>query len=40
MKKELWITEDGSHTLYISELDEPYHSIHGAIQESQHVFLE
>lgn len=40
MKKELWITEDGSHTLYISELDEPYHSIHGAIQESQHVFIE
>ena len=40
MKRELRITEDGSHTLHIAELDEPYHSIHGAIQESLHVFLE
>jgi tRNA U34 5-methylaminomethyl-2-thiouridine-forming methyltransferase MnmC len=40
MKRELRITGDGSHTLYVSELNEPYHSIHGAIQESQHVFIE
>lgn len=39
MKRELRLTEDGSHTLYLPELDEPYHSIHGAIQESRHVFL-
>jgi len=39
MKRELRVTEDGSHTLYLPELDEPYHSIHGAIQESRHVFL-
>lgn len=32
-------TEDGSHTLYIAGLDEHYHSIHGAVQESQHVFI-
>ena len=37
--RELRITEDGSHTLYVKELDEPYHSIHGSIQESMHVFI-
>jgi tRNA U34 5-methylaminomethyl-2-thiouridine-forming methyltransferase MnmC len=39
MKRSLRLTEDGSHTLYLSELDEPYHSMHGAIQESRHVFI-
>jgi len=33
-------TEDGSHSLYVPELEETYHSVHGAIRESQHVFLE
>lgn len=33
-------TEDGSHTLYVPELNEHYHSTHGAIQESLHVYLE
>jgi len=33
-------TADGSHTLYVPELDEPYHSIHGAIQESKYIFIE
>jgi len=33
-------TADGSHSLYISSLDETYHSRHGAIQESNHVFIE
>lgn len=32
-------TADGSHTLFISSLDEHYHSINGAIQESVHVFI-
>ncbi len=32
-------TQDGSHTLYIPSLDEHYHSTHGSIQESQHVFI-
>ncbi len=40
MKRELRITEDGSHTIFVPELDEPYHSIHGARQESDHVFLK
>jgi tRNA U34 5-methylaminomethyl-2-thiouridine-forming methyltransferase MnmC len=33
-------TTDGSHTLYVPELDEHYHSVHGAIQESEHVFVK
>jgi len=33
-------TADGSHSLYLPELDETYHSRHGAIQESMHVFIE
>lgn len=33
------ITEDGSQTIYLPEIDEHYHSIHGAIQESQHIYI-
>lgn len=33
-------TQDQSFTLYNSELEEHYHSIHGAITESQHVFIK
>lgn len=32
-------TEDGSVTLYVPGLNEHYHSIHGAIQESKHIFI-
>ncbi len=39
MKRQLILTRDGSHTLYQAELDEHYHSVHGAIQESEHVFI-
>lgn len=39
MKRELRKTEDGSHTLFVPELNEAYHSVHGAVQESQHVFI-
>ena len=38
-KLELIITSDGSHSLLHTELNETYHSVHGAIQESIHVFL-
>lgn len=37
---ELIETGDGSHSLYSPELDETYHSRHGARQESQYVFIE
>ena len=33
------LTEDGSSTLFVPELNEHYHSIHGALQESMHVFI-
>lgn len=39
MKKELRVTADGSHTFYIEELDEQYHSMHGSIAEAQHIFI-
>lgn len=39
MDKEFIITEDGSHTIYLPEIDEHYHSIHGAIQESLHIYI-
>ncbi len=34
------ITEDGSHSLYDQDLNETYHSFHGALNESTHVFIE
>lgn len=33
-------TSDGSKTLYNSRVGEHYHSRHGALQESRHVFVE
>jgi len=40
MQTEIKVTEDGSHTLFVPEIDECYHSTHGAIQESRHIFIE
>ncbi len=39
MKTELQNTSDGSHTLFVPELNEHYHSSFGAVQESMHVFI-
>jgi len=39
MPHQLIQTEDGSITLYVPELNEHYHSVHGAIQESIHIFI-
>lgn len=33
-------TNDGSNTIFNTEVGEHYHSKHGALQESQHVFLK
>jgi len=40
--KEITIEEtaDGSMTLFVPELNEHYHSVNGAVQESRHVYLE
>ena len=40
MISELKLTSDGTHTLFVPELNEHYHSINGAMQESIHVFIE
>jgi len=32
-------TADGSFTLYVPDLDEHYHSMNGAVQESLHVYI-
>lgn len=39
MKIEIKLTEDNSHTLFVTDLNETYHSKHGAIQEANHVFI-
>ncbi|MDR3693961.1 tRNA (5-methylaminomethyl-2-thiouridine)(34)-methyltransferase MnmD [Mucilaginibacter sp.] len=36
---EIVKTADGSNTIYNAEVGENYHSKHGALQESRHVFL-
>ncbi|GGD35066.1 tRNA (5-methylaminomethyl-2-thiouridine)(34)-methyltransferase MnmD [Flavobacterium orientale] len=40
MKREIFITTDGSTSIHIPEWGESYHSKHGAIQEAQHVFIK
>jgi tRNA U34 5-methylaminomethyl-2-thiouridine-forming methyltransferase MnmC len=39
MSRQLYITNDNSHTIYVPGLDEYYHSKFGAIKESKHVFI-
>jgi len=40
LKREIITTSDGSSTIHLPEWNEQYHSIHGAIQEAKHVFIE
>lgn len=40
MKRNLITTGDGSKTLFVPELNEHYHSTHGALAEAQHVFIK
>lgn len=40
MKIETRECTDGSMTLYLPDMDETYHSIHGAITESQFVYIQ
>lgn len=41
MSREIKIitTDDGSHSIFVPELNESYHSFHGAYRESIHVFM-
>lgn len=40
MQREIILTADGSHTIAVPELNVAYHSRHGAVQESVHVFIQ
>jgi tRNA U34 5-methylaminomethyl-2-thiouridine-forming methyltransferase MnmC len=40
MKREVITTRDGSSTITIPEMKVMYHSIHGAISESMHVYIQ
>ncbi len=40
MRRLIKRTRDGSPTIFIPELNEHYHSVYGAIAESEHVFIE
>ena len=40
MERKLILTGDGSHSISVPELNVAYHSVHGAIQESEHVFIK
>ncbi|MFA0962256.1 tRNA (5-methylaminomethyl-2-thiouridine)(34)-methyltransferase MnmD [Roseivirga sp. BDSF3-8] len=37
---KLIVTDDGSHSLYLPGMNETYHSSHGALAESRHVFIK
>lgn len=39
-QRQVFTTKDGSSTFFVAQWDEHYHSIHGAVQESNHVFIE
>lgn len=38
-KLEVLLTEDGSHTLFVPSLNETYHSTHGALAETMHIYI-
>lgn len=40
MKRSIITTADGSKTIQIEDWNEQYHSIHGALQEAKHVYIE
>lgn len=39
MKRQLVITDDGSPSIRVEDLEENFHSSHGALQEAEHVFI-
>jgi len=40
LKRKIVTTGDGSTTIQITDWNEQYHSMHGAVQEARHVFLK
>ncbi|HET9824625.1 MAG TPA: tRNA (5-methylaminomethyl-2-thiouridine)(34)-methyltransferase MnmD [Chitinophagaceae bacterium] len=39
MQRKLILTNDGSDSLAVPDMGVTYHSVHGALQESRHVFI-
>ena len=39
MTKQILLTEDGSYTVAIPEMNVTYHSVRGALQESVHIYI-
>lgn len=39
MEREIIVTNDGSHSLFVKDMGETFHSKHGAVQESVHVYI-
>ena len=37
---KLFLTDDGSHSVHSEQFSVNYHSTHGAIQESKHIFID
>lgn len=40
MSDQLFFTQDGSHSIFSEQFGVSYHSKYGAIQETQHVFID
>lgn len=40
MDREIIVTQDGSHSLFVKDMSETFHSKHGAVQESAHVYIK
>jgi tRNA U34 5-methylaminomethyl-2-thiouridine-forming methyltransferase MnmC len=40
VERKLFLTNDGSHSVEVPGLNATHHSVHGAIRESLHVFIE
>jgi len=40
MERKIIVTKDDSKTIFIPEMNETYHSIHGAYTEAEHVFIK
>jgi len=40
LTKKIFLTDDGSTSIFVPELNEQYHSKNGAIQEAYHVYIK
>jgi tRNA U34 5-methylaminomethyl-2-thiouridine-forming methyltransferase MnmC len=40
LQRKIITTADGSKTIHIEDWNEQYHSVHGAIQEANHVYIK